>query len=72
MIWESYPLSSYAKVRTTFVDGEVVFDLEKDHEMRERMAAEKAELRALLGEGEAVDSDARGEMASTPGKGNDR
>ncbi len=72
VIWESYPLSSYAKVRTTFVDGEVVFDLEKDHEMRERMAAEKAELRALLGEGEAVDSDARGEMASTPGKGNDR
>ena len=30
MIWEGDPLSVYSKVLTTFVDGEVYFDIEKE------------------------------------------
>jgi imidazolonepropionase-like amidohydrolase len=49
VLWENYPLSSYAKVRTTYVDGGVVFDLDQDREMRARIATEKAQLREMLG-----------------------
>ena len=55
VLWENYPLSSYAKVRTTYIDGEVVFDLDEDMAMRAALEAEKAELREMLGE--ADDSD---------------
>ena len=59
VLWENYPLSSYAKVRTTYVDGEVVFDIDEDMAMRAEMEAEKERLRAMLGE--ADDSgDSRG------------
>jgi imidazolonepropionase-like amidohydrolase len=50
VLYDNYPLSSYAKVRTTWVDGEVVFDVDADLEMREAVAAEKEELKRLLGE----------------------
>ncbi len=51
VLWENYPLSSYAKVQTTYVDGEIVFDVDRDREMRTQMAAEKDRLREMLGEG---------------------
>jgi imidazolonepropionase-like amidohydrolase len=50
VIWESYPLSSFAKARTTFVDGNIVFDIDRDMEMRAQMAAEKDQLKEMLGE----------------------
>lgn len=45
VIWDGPPLSIFSKVLTTFVDGEVYFDREKDLEMRE---AEAKERKALL------------------------
>ncbi len=72
VIYDNYPLSSYAKVRTTFVDGEVVFDVDKDMEMRTQLAAEKQRLKELLGETEDDEAEETGEMASNPGKGGDR
>ena len=52
VLWETYPLSSYAKVHTTYIDGKIVFDVEQDRQMRERMATEKDRLRGMLGEGD--------------------
>jgi len=69
VLWENYPLSSYAKVRTTYVDGDVVFDIEEDALMRQRMAAEKDQLREMLGEGESTRAGARGNTAGGPGSG---
>jgi len=60
VLWENYPLSSYAKVRTTYVDGNVVFDVDQDREMRVRIAEEKAELRETLGEDEKEETGTRG------------
>ena len=60
VLWENYPLSSYAKVRTTYIDGEVVFDVDADMAMRAALEAEKAELREMLGE---ADDDADDEDA---------
>jgi len=45
VIWDGPPLSIFSKALTTFVDGEVYFDREKDHETRQ---AEATERRALL------------------------
>jgi imidazolonepropionase-like amidohydrolase len=50
VLWENYPLSSYAKVRTTYIEGEVMFDVDADMAMRAEIEAEKAELREMLGE----------------------
>ena len=50
VLWENYPLSSYAKVRTTYIEGEVMFDIDADMAMRAEIEAEKAELREMLGE----------------------
>ena len=55
VLWENYPLSSYARVRTTYIDGEVVFDIDADMAMRAEIAAEKAELREMLGEADEDD-----------------
>jgi len=60
VLWENYPLSSYAKVRTTYVDGNVVFDVDQDREMRVRIAEEKAQLRETLGEDEKEETGTRG------------
>ncbi len=48
-IWENHPLSAYAKAVTTIVDGRVVFDLERDRERQERIAAEKEALTKKVG-----------------------
>ena len=50
VLWENYPLSSYARVRTTYIDGDVVFDIDQDMAMRAEIEAEKARLREMLGE----------------------
>jgi imidazolonepropionase-like amidohydrolase len=49
VIWENYPLSVYAKTVTTIVDGRIVFDVERDRERQDRIAAEKEALKARLG-----------------------
>ena len=43
-IWNANPLSVYASVDKTFVDGEVFFDRQKDLAMRDALARERAEL----------------------------
>jgi imidazolonepropionase-like amidohydrolase len=43
-IWNGHPLSVYARVDTTFVDGEVFFDREKDLAQRAGSAKERAQL----------------------------
>ena len=48
VIWENYPLSAFAKTLTTLVDGRIVFDIERDGERQELIAAEKAALKAQL------------------------
>ena len=45
-IWTGHPLSTYSRVETTFVEGEVVFDRSRDLREREERAREKAELLA--------------------------
>jgi imidazolonepropionase-like amidohydrolase len=40
-IWTAHPLSSYARVDTTFVDGEIVFDRQRDLQQREALKHEK-------------------------------
>lgn len=44
VIWTDNPLSIYAKAQTTIVDGTVYFDRDKDMQLRQRNAAEKARL----------------------------
>jgi imidazolonepropionase-like amidohydrolase len=43
VIWTGHPFSTYSRVETTFVDGEVVFDRQHDLELRKEMAKEKAD-----------------------------
>ncbi len=45
-IWNAHPFSVYARVERTIIDGEVYFDRQKDQEMRQAMAAERAQLEA--------------------------
>lgn len=42
-IWTAHPLSTYARVETTFVEGEIYFDRQRDLQMREAMRKEKEE-----------------------------
>lgn len=44
VIWNAHPLSVYARVDRTFIDGEVFFDRETDLKAREEAAARRAEL----------------------------
>jgi imidazolonepropionase-like amidohydrolase len=44
VIWNGHPFSTYSRVETTFVDGEVVFDRQRDLQMRAALAKEKADL----------------------------
>ncbi|HXD23146.1 MAG TPA: amidohydrolase family protein [Gemmatimonadaceae bacterium] len=46
-IWNAHPLSVYASVDKTFIDGQVFWDREKDKAMRENMAKERADLEKL-------------------------
>ncbi|MBV9495499.1 MAG: amidohydrolase family protein, partial [Acidobacteria bacterium] len=41
VIWTGNPLSTYSRVETTFVEGEILFDRTRDLQLRETMAKEK-------------------------------
>lgn len=43
VIWTGHPLSTYSRVETTFVDGEIVFDRQRDLALRQQLAKEKAD-----------------------------
>jgi imidazolonepropionase-like amidohydrolase len=40
-IWTAHPLSTYARVDTTFIEGEIYFDRQRDLQQREAMRKEK-------------------------------
>ena len=42
-IWTGHPFSTYSRVESTFVDGEMLFDRQKDLQMRKELAKEKAD-----------------------------
>jgi imidazolonepropionase-like amidohydrolase len=42
-IWTGHPFSSYSRVDSTFVEGEMVFDRQRDLQMRKDLAKEKAD-----------------------------
>jgi len=44
VIWSGHPLSVYARVATTFIDGDIFFDREKDLAQRAELAKERAQL----------------------------
>ncbi len=46
-IWSHHPLSIYAVVQKTLIDGEIYFDIRKDLEMRKNMEEERKRLEAL-------------------------
>jgi len=41
VIWNGHPFSTYSRVETTLVDGEILFDRQKDLALRKQMAQEK-------------------------------
>jgi imidazolonepropionase-like amidohydrolase len=41
VIWNGHPLSSYSRVETTFIEGEVYFDRQEDLRKREELRREK-------------------------------
>ena len=43
VIWTGHPFSTYSRVDTTFVEGEIVFDRQKDIAQRAALAKEKAD-----------------------------
>lgn len=51
VIWDDHPLSVYAKVEKTFVDGICYYDSERDKKLREAIKKEKSELIAKIGSG---------------------
>ena len=62
VIWNGPPLSVYTLAEQTWVDGRRYFDREADRRMRERLAAERAELMALvLDADEEADEDSAGD-----------
>jgi len=42
-IWTGHPLSTYSRVESTFVEGEMVFDRQRDLQLRKDLAKEKAD-----------------------------
>ena len=46
VIWNGDPLSVYSMAETTFIDGEIFFDVKRDQAMRAQMASERAALEA--------------------------
>jgi len=56
VIWNAHPLSVYSSAETTFIDGEIFFDKQKDLAMRDQMAKERA----------ALDAAERGRRAIVP------
>ncbi|HEX8618355.1 MAG TPA: amidohydrolase family protein [Thermoanaerobaculia bacterium] len=43
VIWNGHPLSTYSRVDTTFIEGEVYFDRQQDLQRREELRREKEE-----------------------------
>src|SRR5207237_7461351 len=43
-IWNAHPLSVYASVDQTIIDGKVYFDKQKDQQMRQQLANERTAL----------------------------
>ena len=52
----AHPLSVYSSAETTFIDGEIFFDVKKDLAKRDEMAKERA----------ALDAAERGRRAIVP------
>lgn len=48
VIWNDHPLSVYAKVEQTYVDGIAYFDVKRDLEMRKKIKLEKERIIALM------------------------
>lgn len=48
VLWSDHPLSIYAKAEKTIVDGIIYFDMEKDLELRTRIAAERNRLMSKM------------------------
>lgn len=48
VLWNDHPLSIYAKVNKTIIDGNIYFDRETDLRLRENIREERARLVALL------------------------
>ncbi len=55
VIWNGHPLSSYSRVDTTFVDGEILFDRQRDLARRDQLEREKKELLKREADAEAKD-----------------
>src|SRR5204863_9136258 len=43
VIWNGHPFSTYSRVETTMVDGEILFDRQKDLQLRKELAKEKTD-----------------------------
>jgi N-acetylglucosamine-6-phosphate deacetylase len=74
VIWSGSPLSSTSRCEATFVDGRLLFSLEKDRELREQNARERARIiqRLLAGDkkpkdAKAGEKDAKDEKAGDAG-----
>ncbi len=48
VLWSDRPLSIYAKAEKTFVDGMLLYDMDKDRQLQEEIAQEKARLTAAV------------------------
>jgi adenine deaminase len=44
VLWNDHPLSIYAKVEKTIIEGKVFFDIEEDQKKRVAIKAEKSKL----------------------------
>ena len=65
-IWTGHPFSTYSRVETTLVDGEILFDRQHDLAMRKEVAKEKAD--RLNRE---ADDEAKNKKSGKPGKSDD-
>jgi imidazolonepropionase-like amidohydrolase len=63
-IWTAHPLSIYARVETTFIEGEIYFDRKTDLAARETLRREKDE--RLKKEADAATADKKSDKKETP------
>ncbi|MDT8428302.1 MAG: amidohydrolase family protein [Pseudomonadales bacterium] len=49
VLWNEHPLSVYALAQTTWVDGIAYFDRQRDQQLRDTIAAERARIIAAIG-----------------------